>query len=87
MKNNLIGLVVFGSLITVTGCILLFFSVNFGLSIAGNWLVKQGGADTETYVIVMEGSIKNFLVAGSILFGMGLATIVVASYKLLHINK
>ncbi|RDW16599.1 hypothetical protein CWR48_16300 [Oceanobacillus arenosus] len=90
-KNKLKGLVGLGSLITVIGFILLFFSVNFGLSLAENWIVKQveqtGGADTSTYLIVIEGSTNNFLAAGSILFGIGLATIIFAYYKILNINE
>ncbi|SES46482.1 hypothetical protein [Psychrobacillus sp. OK032] len=86
-KNKLKGLVALGSLITAIGFILLFFSVNFGLSLAENWIAKQGGADTSTYLIVIEGSTNNFLAAGSILFGIGLTTIIFAYYKTLNINE
>ena len=88
MTKKVKGLVTLGSLITVIGFILLFFSVNLGLSLTDNWLAKQGGgADTSTYLVVLEGFRNNFLAAGSILFGIGLATIIVAYYKTLNINE
>jgi ABC-type sugar transport system permease subunit len=86
-KDKLKRLILFGSLMTAIGFILLFFSVNFGTSLAENWLLKQGGADTSTYLIVIEGYIKNFLAAGSILFGSGIATITFAYYKILNIKE
>jgi len=86
-KDKLKGLISLGSLITVIGFILLFFSVNFGLSLAENWILNRGGgADTSTYLIVIEGSIRKILAIGSILFGIGLATIIVTYYKILNIN-
>lgn len=75
------------SLITAIGFILLFFSVNFGTSVAGNWLDKHNETAYLTYQIVRDGSINNFLAAGSILFGIGFATIIFAYYKILNINE
>lgn len=86
-KDKLKGLIALGSLITAIGFIMLFFSVNFGTSRAGNWLVKQGGADTSTYLIVIEGYTNSFLAAGSILFGIGLTLTIFAIYKVLNSNK
>ncbi|SEM14379.1 hypothetical protein SAMN04487786_1145 [Paenisporosarcina quisquiliarum] len=86
-KDKLKGLVALGSLMTAIGFILLFFSVNFGLSLAEKWILNRGGgADTSTYLIVIEGSISKILAIGSILFGIGLATIIVTYYKILNIN-
>lgn len=87
IKNKLKGLIAIGFLITVIGFILLFFSVNFGISKADNWLVKQDVADTSKYLILIEGYTNNFLAAGSILFGIGLTTIIFVSYKILNINE
>lgn len=86
-KEKLKGLVVFGSLLTTIGFIFLFFSVNFGTSLAEKWLAKRGGADTSIYLIVIEGSTNSFLAAGSILFGIGLATIIFVYYKILNIDE
>ncbi|MEK4485423.1 hypothetical protein MHH81_07420 [Psychrobacillus sp. FSL H8-0484] len=86
-KDKLIGLGVLASLLSAIGFILLFFSVNFGTSLAEKWLAKQGGADTSIYLIVIEGFTNNFLAAGSILFGIGLATILFAIYKIFNINE
>ncbi|WP_342598952.1 hypothetical protein MHB48_16145 [Psychrobacillus sp. FSL H8-0483] len=86
-KDKLKGLVALSSLITATGFILLFFSINFGTSFAGKWIAKQGGADQPTYLIVIEGYTNNFLATGSILFGIGLATILFSCYKILEINE
>ena len=86
-KDKLKGLVALGSIISVIGFILLFFSVDFGTSFALNWLGNEGGADTETYLVVLEGYTDTFLAGGSILFGIGLATTIITFYKLLNINK
>jgi hypothetical protein len=86
-KDKLKGLVALASLITAIGFILLFFSVNFGRLFAGIWLSQRGSADTSTYLIILEGSINNFLAAGSILFGIGLTTIIFAYYKILNIRE
>lgn len=84
--EKLKGLVAVGSLIAVIGLIFLFFSVNFGTSLADNWLAEQGGADTSIYLIVIEGYINNFVTAGSILLGIGLATVIFSYYKTLNTN-
>ena len=86
-KDKLKGLVGLGTLLTAIGFIMLFFSVNFGTSLAENWLVKQGGADTSKYLIIMEGYTNSFLAAGSILFGIGLTLTIFAIYKVLNSNK
>ena len=86
-EDKLKGLVVLSSLITAIGFILLFFSVNFGLLFAENWIVKQGGADTSTYLLVLEGFTNTFLAAGSILSGIGLVTTIITFYKMLNIQQ
>ncbi|MFJ3390422.1 hypothetical protein [Lysinibacillus sp. NPDC086135] len=86
-KNKLKGLVSLGSVITAIGFILLFFSVDIGLSLAEYRIVTQGGMDTSKYLIVIEGYTNNFLAAGSILFGIGISTIIFAYYKILNINE
>lgn len=88
MRNEkLKNLLILGSSITAIGFILLFFSVNIGLSLADNRVFKQGGMDTSIYLIVAEGYTNNILVAGSILFGVGISTIIFAYYKMLNIDK
>lgn len=86
-KDKLKGYVTLASLITAIGFILLFFSINFGMSFAEKWIAKQGEADQPTYLIVIEGYTNNFLATGSILFGIGLATILFTYYKILKINE
>jgi len=86
-KDKLKGLVALGFLLTVIGFALLFFSVNLGMSRASNWLIEQEVADTSTYLIILEGYTNNFLAAGSILFGIGLGTIIFTFYKILSINE
>ncbi|MEJ9232034.1 hypothetical protein LAV79_21700 [Peribacillus butanolivorans] len=81
-KDNLKGTLILGSLIGIIGFVMLFFSVNFGTSLAENWLIKQGGADTDTYNIIVKSYINSFLVAGSILFAFGLLIISFTYYKL-----
>ncbi|MCE4048695.1 MULTISPECIES: hypothetical protein [Bacillaceae] len=82
-KDKWKGFVALGILLTAIGFILLFFSIKFGTFTAENWLIKQGGADTPTYHLVMKGYINNFLTAGSILFGIGLVTTLVGYFKML----
>ena len=86
-KEKLKIFVVLGSLITAIGFILLFFSVNFGKLLAENWLVTEGGIDTATYLIIVEGNINNFLAAGSILFSIGIVTLLFTYYKMLNISE
>lgn len=76
-----------GILITGIGFILLFFSTTFGSLQAENWLVKQGGADTSIYLVMIKSYINTFLVSGSILFGIGLVITFFSLYKLLNFNK
>lgn len=85
-KNKLKGLVSLGSVISAIGFLLLIFSVDIGLSLAEYRIVTQGGMDTSQYLIVIEGYTNSFLVAGSILFGIGISTIIFAYYKILNIN-
>jgi hypothetical protein len=82
-KDKSIGFIVVGSILGIVGFIMIFFSVNFGISLAESWLINQGGAaDTATYNIIRKSYINTFLVAGSILFGLGLL-IVTSTYFLL----
>ncbi|MCG7346101.1 hypothetical protein MHZ92_18485 [Sporosarcina sp. ACRSL] len=87
-KDKLKALFALGSLVTVIGIILLFFSIKFGESLAHNWLVKRGGgSDTSTYLIIFEGYTNIFLSAGSILLVIGLATTIFVYYKILSIDE
>ena len=86
-KEKLKIFVVLGSLLTAIGFILLFFSVNFGTLRAENWIIKEGSMETATYLVLIEGNINNFLAAGSILFGIGIATLLFAYYKMLNSNE
>lgn len=77
-KDFLKGLSIGTAVISLCGAILIFSSVYFGTSRAKSWLAAQGGADTAYYHIIVEGYIHSFLVAGSILFGLGLFISVVS---------
>jgi hypothetical protein len=81
-KDNLIGLIIVGSLLGIGGFVMIFFSVNFGTSLADSWLMRRGGADTGYYHIIVNSYINNFLVAGSILFGFGLLMVALTYYRL-----
>ncbi|NEU31322.1 hypothetical protein GN156_11095 [bacterium LRH843] len=82
MKDILIGFILLGSILGIGGFVMIFFSVIFGTSIAEFWLSRQGGADTAYYNMIVDGYIRSFLVAGGILFGFGLLTMVLTCYKL-----
>ncbi|AJD89582.1 hypothetical protein JMA_02650 [Jeotgalibacillus malaysiensis] len=86
-REKLNGLIIFSIAITVIGLILLFFSVSFGTSLGENWLFQRGGADTAMYHLVIESYIQNFLVAGGVLFGIGLVTTIFSYYKLLSTTE
>ncbi|MFJ7667336.1 hypothetical protein ACIQXI_09515 [Lysinibacillus sp. NPDC097195] len=86
-KNKLKSLVTLGSVITAVGFIILFLSVDIGLSLAEGWLDRRGGLDTTLYLIGNEGFIKSTQAVGSILFGIGLSTIIFAYYKILNMNE
>ena len=85
-KDNLMGLILVGSLLGVGGFIMIFFSVTFGTSLAESWLMRQGGADTAYYHIIMKSYINNFLVVGGIFLSIGLLIVVFIYYKLLIIK-
>ncbi|MFB1082529.1 hypothetical protein [Jeotgalibacillus sp. JSM ZJ347] len=82
-REKLNSLIVFSMMSVMVGLILLFFSVNFGTALAEVWLMQQGSADTAKYLIAIESYIQNFIVAGGVLFGIGLATIMFSYYKIL----
>ncbi|WP_445506469.1 hypothetical protein [Niallia sp. 03190] len=86
-KENLVGALIIGSLIGIIGFVMLFCSVKFGVPRAENWLVEQGGADPNTYNIMLKGYINNFLAAGSILSAFGLFITTLAYFKLSTIKE
>ena len=86
-KEKLKGLIALGSLMGIVGFVLLFFSVNFGTYFAQDWLTKQDGVDTSFYLLRVEEYINSFLSAGSILFGIGLITIIYAYTIIPKIQK
>lgn len=86
-KDNFNRFVTIGATLFVIGFILLFFSTNFGTSMADNWLMKQGGADTAMFHIRIESYINNFVVSGGILFGIGLFTLILTYFIKLIFTK
>ena len=86
-KNTLIALVTLGSLLSTIGLLFIFNSAKLGLTRAENWLFERGGADNTTYLFIKENYSNSYLIVGSILFGIGLATIVGAFYKILTSNE
>ena len=85
-KDNLMGLIIVGSLLGVGGFIMIFFSVTFGTSLAESCLMRQGGADTAYYHIIMNSYINNSLVVGGIFLSIGLLIVAFIYYKLLIIK-
>lgn len=74
-------LIIIGTILGIWGLLLVFFSVSFGTTIAQNWLTKQVATDTWNYELVMQSNINNFLVIGSILFTVGLVSILLSWHK------
>jgi hypothetical protein len=88
-RNYIKELIIVSFITSVVGLILVLNSVHFGTSVAESWLMKRGGADTGLYHIVIKGNIQKFLVAGSVLFTIGLLTSIVGFYisAVLKINN
>lgn len=77
-----------GSLICVVGIIIIFLSDNLGISLADSWVIEQGGsADVSHYQYKVKANTNKFLIPGSILFGIGVTTLVFTYYKFLNFNK
>jgi hypothetical protein len=87
LKNKLIGIIALGSSMVIFGLLVIFNSGKLGLDRTDNWLFERGSADNTTYLFIMENYSNSYLIVGSILFGIGLATIVGAFYKILTSNE
>lgn len=87
LKDKLKGFVSLGALLSIFGLIMIFFSVYFGTSLADRWLSKEGGADTEIYIMRLKGHTNNFLATGSIFLGIGLVTVMYFYYRIINYNE
>lgn len=54
---------------------------------ADNWMMNQGGADPAKYQIRAESYINIFVVSGSILFGIGLLTLILTYFIKMVFSK
>ncbi|MFC3039835.1 hypothetical protein ACFOGI_06185 [Virgibacillus xinjiangensis] len=73
-----------GACLGITGILLIVFSIDLGTAFAESWLIAQGGSvETSAFDRREQSYTTNFLVMGSILFGLGLATIILGLYKML----
>lgn len=81
-RNDYLYALIVGVVLTIAGFLLIFYNVTIGESLATNWLVKRGGADTATYNIILSGYINSFLAAGSILLAFGIGFIAFTWFKL-----
>ncbi|NMH68500.1 hypothetical protein HF072_06860 [Bacillus sp. RO3] len=86
-KVKLEGLMMISALISLAGGIMVFFSVNFGVSLGEYWLSKRGGANHDLYLNVIEGYTNSFLAGGSVLLAVGLLAGYFHYYKLLHLKE
>ncbi|MBS8266336.1 hypothetical protein DYI25_18090 [Mesobacillus boroniphilus] len=77
-----------GSFVVIAGLILIFLSDYFGTLIADSWIMAQGGsADASTYQFKVKVNTDKFIIPGSILFGIGVSTLVYTYYKLFNLNE
>ncbi|SDQ05441.1 hypothetical protein [Virgibacillus salinus] len=76
-KDILKWLMMLGSFLGIIGLIFIFFSNNLGASLAEGWLAKYDYAPS-VYDSKVKTNTNIFLVTGSILFGIGLSTVVFA---------
>lgn len=86
-EDNFNRFLTIGIALFVIGFILLFFSTSIGISMADNWMMNQGGADPAKYQIRAESYINIFVVSGSILFGIGLLTLILTYFIKMVFSK
>ncbi|MFC2949773.1 hypothetical protein [Virgibacillus sediminis] len=87
-KEKTSKLYMLGACFGITGFLLIVFSIDLGISITENWLVAQGGSvETSAYEKREQSYTTNFLVMGSILFGLGLSTIILGFYTMLDYEE
>lgn len=82
LREHIKGLCVTSFLLAIAGLVLMFTSVSFGTSLGDAWLFSQqdGIADTDQYMMVIETFKNNFVITGSILFGVGLLTAILTYF-------
>jgi hypothetical protein len=56
----------------VTGLVILLQSQDIALGIANSWLQRQGGADTQTYLSVLQSYGELYRLLGAVLLAVGL---------------
>jgi hypothetical protein len=71
MAKHVKGLSWLVFLFMLSGLILIFTSVHFGMAQGNGWLLQNGG-DPELYYLVVETYTTSFIMIGGILFGTGL---------------
>lgn len=83
------GLNIISSLIIIAGLVLMFLSVSFGTALGDSWLSSQedGIADTNHYLMVIETYKNNFVIIGSILFGVGVLSALSTYYTFILFRK
>lgn len=81
LKEHIKGLGVISSLLAIAGLVLMFSSIFFGTSLGESWLLNQ--EDGGQYMMVIETYKNNFVIAGSILFGVGLLTAILTYFTFL----
>lgn len=83
LKEDIKGLCVISSLLAIAGLVSMFTSVMFGTSLGDLWLSSQwdGTAETSQYMMVIESYKNNFVIIGSILFGVGLLTAILTYFS------
>lgn len=83
------GLSIFSSLIVIAGLVLMFSSISLGTSLGDSWLNRQenGIADTSQYNMIVETYKNNFVIIGSILFGVGVLSAISTYYTYVLFRK
>ncbi|MGD6942574.1 hypothetical protein ACQCT6_11095 [Cytobacillus gottheilii] len=83
------GLSIFSSIIVIAGLVLMFSSIYLGISFGDSWLFRQenGIADTSQYNMIVETYKNNFVIMGSILFGVGVLSAIFTYYTYVLFRK
>lgn len=73
-------------LLLIAGLILMFASPSFGMALGDLWLTNQygGSADTSDYELVIATYKNNFVIIGSLFFGIGLVMAIFAYFSSLN---
>jgi hypothetical protein len=87
LNDHIKGLSIVSSLLAIAGIVLMFSSINFATSLGEAWLLNHQAGGNK-YHLMVETYKNNFIIIGSVLFGAGILTAILAYfYSGLYVKK